>query len=313
MTRSSRVDGGTGNRRVRDAGAPDSAGPRRTAETGPRGSARNEFEEAVDRFVEQARETIMRTAGPMLDRASGAMERGDPGAAYGDRGRPGPDADRSRDRGALPRGAAAGPGPGRERHRDRLDDADGRAPHRSLEELDAEVRRLKLAARDLYARRRRLFDRKLWRNPRAGRIGGVCAGLADYFEREAWFIRIVAVTGAIFFPTIVIPAYLVAYVVLDPLPRDQDLLGPFGQDGLGRYGEGGRLPGRRRRGRQRDRADAEDPRRVLRAVRGRLRGTEHRVRRIESYVTSPRFQLDRELRAVADGAPGPSAGAGGAG
>ncbi len=53
-------------------------------------------------------------------------------------------------------------------------------------------------------------------------IGGVCAGFASYFGIDPALIRVGAVITGLFFPKIVISAYLVAWLVLDrrkPGPR----------------------------------------------------------------------------------------------
>ena len=46
-------------------------------------------------------------------------------------------------------------------------------------------------------------------------IGGVCAGFADYFGIDPALVRVGTIITGLFFPKIVIAAYLVAWLVLD--------------------------------------------------------------------------------------------------
>lgn len=163
-------------------------------------------------------------------------------------------------------------------------------------------------------------SRDLMRDPERGKIGGVCAGLAHYFGVETWVVRLIAVTGLIFLPSVVFPAYWIAFFVMDK---------PGGQ----------RRARRRERRRRRDRArggqsfpnekqDVQEafrhwdgrppksfgsvadaspapefghrlsPRRSLRHVRADFHQMELRLRRIETHITSGRYELQRELSRI---------------
>ncbi|TWB26505.1 envelope stress response membrane protein PspC [Nitrospirillum viridazoti] len=60
---------------------------------------------------------------------------------------------------------------------------------------------------------------RLYRNPRAGKVAGVCAGVADYFSVDAWLVRLGMVLGLVFFFPATIIAYIVLAVVLKPQPQ----------------------------------------------------------------------------------------------
>ena len=162
-------------------------------------------------------------------------------------------------------------------------------------------------------------SRKLYLDDDNGKLVGVCGGIANYFGMEAWVVRCIAVTGLIFMPQIVFPAYWVAYFVMDHPPDGE------GDDEDGKRKRRRRRwkprpprpPGMRRRARDRDR-DAEDgprhdhtapapemgvrfsPRRSLRAVQADFTELELRLRRMETHVTSGQFELQRELGKIAD-------------
>jgi phage shock protein C len=118
---------------------------------------------------------------------------------------------------------------------------------------------------------------KLYRNKTDGMIAGVCAGFADYFGFDLGMTRVVVAIAAFIFPTLII-VYFVLALVLKPGPRR-----PIGEpvDVLGR------------------RVRAE-PHSTLDSVRHRFRDLDGRLQRLEKYVTSERFRLDREFAGLKD-------------
>lgn len=59
-----------------------------------------------------------------------------------------------------------------------------------------------------------LESKKLYRNTVAGKVSGVCAGVADYFSVDSWIVRIAAIAAFLFMPVVVAVAYLLAVVLL---------------------------------------------------------------------------------------------------
>jgi phage shock protein C len=116
---------------------------------------------------------------------------------------------------------------------------------------------------------------KLYRNPRRGMIFGVCAGIAEYFGFDVTVTRVVVAFGALF----AFPMICGAYVVLAFL-----------------------LPCKRYTGPEPDPVDPvqrqvrSSPHDTLASVRYRFRDLDSRLQRIEKYVTSSRYKLDREFR-----------------
>lgn len=47
--------------------------------------------------------------------------------------------------------------------------------------------------------------RRLRLDPSRRRIGGVCAGIARYFDLETWVVRLAAITLLIFLPSVTFP------------------------------------------------------------------------------------------------------------
>lgn len=139
------------------------------------------------------------------------------------------------------------------------------------------------------------LPRRLYRDPRRGRIVGVCAGIARYYGAEPWVVRCIAITGLIFFPTLVFPAYWIAYVVMDRAPGLDDDAAPRRRR---------RRRSRRDEGRDRDSSPTPElgprlsPRGSLRNVKADLTEVELRLRRMETHVTSGRYELQRELTRI---------------
>jgi phage shock protein C len=111
---------------------------------------------------------------------------------------------------------------------------------------------------------------------------GVCAGLADYFGFEIKLTRIfVAIGGFFFFPTVPI-IYVILGLLLDEAP------------GAPRAKE------RRREDPELRRRVRSEPHDTLRSVRYRYRELDRRLQRLEKYVTSKKFNLQREIDGLGD-------------
>ncbi|TVZ39730.1 phage shock protein C (PspC) family protein [Alteromonadaceae bacterium 2753L.S.0a.02] len=117
-------------------------------------------------------------------------------------------------------------------------------------------------------------DRKLYRNRRKGVIGGVCAGLADYFEVDVKLIRIMAIVCLFFTLQVAFIAYWVAYFVLDVDPNTLT-------------DKSGNLNAKFR--------SSHERKTVFNGVHERFTKVEQRLRRLEAYVTSPSFKLSDEI------------------
>jgi phage shock protein C len=117
----------------------------------------------------------------------------------------------------------------------------------------------------------RLVNR-LYRIPSSGKIFGVCAGLADYFGFD---VTVTRALGAVFSA----PLLIVAYVVLGFL-----------------------LPVRSYESGERGAPDPvqkqvrSNPHGSLSSARYRFRDLDVRLQRLEKYVTSSRYKLDREFQ-----------------
>ncbi len=119
---------------------------------------------------------------------------------------------------------------------------------------------------------------KLYRNMRAGKIAGVCAGIADYFGFKVGHVRIATVLATIFMvPPAVIVAYLAGAFFL-----------PIGDPISARYNT---------KDEERFwRSYSARPRATISEMKHRFRALEARVADMERTVTSEEYSLRKEFR-----------------
>ncbi len=139
---------------------------------------------------------------------------------------------------------------------------------------------------------------RLCRDTERGKLLGVCAGIGRYYGVEAWVVRCAAITAVIFLNWFAVVAYLVVGLfILDK--------GPAGSQAA--------KPRRRAKRDGRNRAEDEDeaetarryalpsPRQRLRTVDAEFDEVELRLRRMETHITSGRYELHREFGRIDDG------------
>ena len=119
--------------------------------------------------------------------------------------------------------------------------------------------------------------RRLYLDKKNGIIGGVCAGIADYFGLDRWLVRIIAITLFLFTNSLVIFIYIIAWIILKDKPSDyiDDVL-------------------------EKELAFA----RLKRKITGKnayvdtvsqFDQLELRLRRLEAYITSKQYKLRKEF------------------
>ena len=116
---------------------------------------------------------------------------------------------------------------------------------------------------------------RLYRDRENGMIAGVCAGLAEYFGFNRRGVRLVVAVSALFFMPFVIVSYIVLAVILPTKPVEETM--------------------------DEEKADfwrdvSNAPADVFGTVRHRFRELDRRLQRMEAFVTSREFEIDRELR-----------------
>ncbi|MDJ0806382.1 MAG: envelope stress response membrane protein PspC [Gammaproteobacteria bacterium] len=118
---------------------------------------------------------------------------------------------------------------------------------------------------------------RLYRDTQNEMIAGVCAGIADYFGVSVNVVRVITVIIGLIYSVPMFIIYLLAAWLIPEKPvdlyKDQD-----DEDFWRSY--------------------RRSPRDTLGDTKRKMRELERKLRRLESYVTSKRFGLDRDFRDI---------------
>jgi phage shock protein C len=117
--------------------------------------------------------------------------------------------------------------------------------------------------------------RRFYRNREKALLGGVCAGLADYFGFNLRVTRILAFIAFLMAMPMTALIYIGAVFLIPPSPEG---------NGKAEYDPAFRQ------------ALRSAPAQTLSDVRRRFQSLDSRLARLERYVTSSRFNLDQEFR-----------------
>ncbi|NIP16977.1 MAG: envelope stress response membrane protein PspC [Xanthomonadales bacterium] len=124
---------------------------------------------------------------------------------------------------------------------------------------------------DQYQRRN---PHRLYRDRENAIIAGVCAGLAEYFGFNRRAVRIIVGVGAIFFLPFVFVSYVLLAIVLPVKPAE-----PRIEEEEAKFWRG----------------VSNAPSDVFSGVKHRFRELDLRLQKMEAFVTSKEFEIDREL------------------
>ncbi|WP_100655748.1 envelope stress response membrane protein PspC [Alteromonas flava] len=145
------------------------------------------------------------------------------------------------------------------------------------------------------------INKTLYRDEANGKIAGVCAGIAQYFGIETWLVRILTVTSFFLLAgPFIFVAYVACWFIMDKKPKVGDGM---------HTGKGYTAASHKTQGKgwvsgaeskpievkARVWQAGEPPKQAFYDIQQRYRSAEERLRKIESYVTSKEFQLNREL------------------
>ncbi len=123
--------------------------------------------------------------------------------------------------------------------------------------------------------RERTNPHRLYRNRDDAMIAGVCAGLADYFGFHRRGLRLVVAISALFFMPFVVISYIVLAIILPVRPSE-----PVVDEKKAVFW----------------REVSNAPADVFGNLRHRFRELDHRLQRMEAFVTSREFEFDREMK-----------------
>lgn len=117
----------------------------------------------------------------------------------------------------------------------------------------------------------------LARSKKDVKISGVCAGIAEYFNIEVWLVRLVAASFLIFSGTLAVIVYFVAYFIMDEKKADDKAAHTV--EIKTKVWQGG-----------------QPPQRAFHEIAKEFNELEQSLQRLEGYVTSNAYKIDRELK-----------------
>ena len=121
----------------------------------------------------------------------------------------------------------------------------------------------------------------LYRDPKNGKLAGVCAGIAEYFGAEIWIVRLLVVSAFLFSAGFfVILAYIAAYFILDEMPEQREW-----QQSI--Y--------KKHNVKKKSWQAGQSAQQILQNVNSELDKMENDIEHMESYVTSFAFKMQREF------------------
>ena len=115
---------------------------------------------------------------------------------------------------------------------------------------------------------------RLYRDKENAMLAGVCAGLASYFGLNRRGLRLIAAVGTVFFFPFMVPAYIILMIILPVKPQDL-----YKDEGQEKFWRGVTMA----------------PTDVFSNLSHRFRDLDLRLQKMEAYVTSREFEMDREL------------------
>jgi len=124
---------------------------------------------------------------------------------------------------------------------------------------------------DLYERKN---PHRLYRDKENAILAGVCAGLANYFGLNRKGLRIIVAISTFFFVPFVVLAYIILAIILPTKPEDL-----YKDESQEKFWRGVSMA----------------PSDVFGNLSHRFRELDVRVQKMEAYVTSKEFDIDREL------------------
>lgn len=141
--------------------------------------------------------------------------------------------------------------------------------------------------------------RKLYRNPDKAKICGVCSGVAEFFGFEVWVVRIITVSLLLLGWPPIILAYFVLYFVLDPRPGSRKEGDPISRYKASKGSNQQQKDERPYKPSVKDvwRADS-NPSNMLDDIERKFSKAESKLQRLESYVTSNSYELEKEFSKI---------------
>jgi phage shock protein C len=164
------------------------------------------------------------------------------------------------------------------------------------ETIRRRARRRATRARSSRQNLRKRSGHGLYRDEKNKKICGVCAGTAEYLGLETWQVRMGAIFGLIFIPTVAVPAYFITWFLMDKKPYYREAAERYDRNHQAEL-----LPNtmRKRKAKNRTKEPGISNVQALHIAKQKFSHIEEHLREMESHVTSSQFELKREFKKIA--------------
>jgi phage shock protein C len=123
--------------------------------------------------------------------------------------------------------------------------------------------------------------KRLYRDPENAKLGGVCAGIAEYFDIEVWLVRLLVVSAFLFTAGFfVVLAYIVAYFALDEIPEKQQ----WQQNAYKKH-----------KVKKKAWQTGDSAQQILENISIELDEIQKNIEQLENYATSLKYKINREF------------------
>jgi len=121
----------------------------------------------------------------------------------------------------------------------------------------------------------------LYRDPKNAKLGGVCAGIAEYFGIEIWLVRLLVVSAFLFTAGFfVVIAYVIAYFMLDEMPEKQQ----WQQNAYKKH-----------KVKNKAWQTGDSAQKILENISIELDQMQQKIEQLEDYATSFEYKINREF------------------
>lgn len=144
-----------------------------------------------------------------------------------------------------------------------------------------------------------MSKKELYRDPRNGKVAGVCAGLAEYFGWEPWLVRVLVASGILLGMGWFIVVYIAGWFILDKKPQHGK---SFSRDNKSSFNNSQKaesanedLENESIKVKAKIWQAGEPPKQALYDIKRKFTLLETKLQKMERYVTSSEFTISREI------------------
>lgn len=138
------------------------------------------------------------------------------------------------------------------------------------------------------------MKKQLYRSVSDKKVAGVCAGVAEYFGVESWLVRVITVSAFFLLAgPFVLFSYIAGWFILETKPTS--VFGSAGLDNTTQAVSTSEPVAQHIEIKKKVWQAGQAPVQAMETVKKKFTDAEDRLQKLEGYVTSKSFHLDREF------------------